>query len=869
MKPGVSRSGKVTAAALCALALAVCARAGAPGAAKSGLTRVKVGEDLSADFDSKARLTLRRGKIVLVRNGGLLVAGKEKPADQGHMAVEKLPGEAKLPVWSLSGEEAPGNPSASLRVLKTGDALALAWDVNFRDRGGVSAWGFFLELPAAAHAGARVRLGGKQLILPRAPGKAELFRGPARSVRLFRGKKVYLRFLRDIPCQVILRDLRGAGGGKGFGLLFVGGPADLSGDARGRFCLALSGTGRAVKPLVHHVRMVPPGRPGGPVRVTIGLLADYRSPFDPGDVRVDLLVEPPKGAAYRQPAFYARDYASRIEKVDPAKGEKKTAPRPGAKPTEPYETEVFLPLGEPGWRALVDAHAVGLYRATVEVTTPAGTVRAEAKPLRLVRVAKRRSGPLAQSTKDSRYLVDPAGKPVFLLGHNLGWLVNQQGPLGTARWHEALDRMGKAGLNYARVWTCSWSLSIKTPRAYRFDLADAWKLDQVLEHAAGRGIHVQLCLDNFDDFRNKRHISPFFSGAKPVCKTTRDFFTLKAARRMHAARLRYMVARYGHHQNLMAWELWNELDYCIDKKARPEELARARKEYLVPWARSAARELAALDRRRRMVTCSLADGTVWPELAGAPEIGLIESHSYLYMPDLVRGKPALAARAVLAAASKQFAKYGKPGFVSEFGFGGMGKPESDINRTDKLGIHLHNGLWHSALSGHAGVVALWWWDSYLAPPGDEEQAKTEITGEDRYWHYRALGKYLKGVDWLAGWKKLTVSPPAAKGPHPLIVGMRTDQAVLVWVADQENTWYKRSVLKYKPVRITKAAFTVDGLVPGEYQVEWWDTYSGKRRTASRQATGERGSLRVRVPSFSRDVAARIKLLKRRKLAAEE
>jgi hypothetical protein len=375
-------------------------------------------------------------------------------------------------------------------------------------------------------------------------------------------------------------------------------------------------------------------------------------------------------------------------------------------------------------------------------------------------------------------------------------------------------------------------------------------------------------MDNFHDFRMKRDKSPYFSGAKPACKTTKDFFTGGAARKMYSAKLRYMVARYGHHPNLMAWELWNELDYCIDKKKNPEDLVAARKEYLVPWARAAARELAALDRRRRLITCSLADGTLWPELSGAPEMGLAESHVYLYMPDLEGKRPARSARAALAEASTRFAKFGKPGFVSEFGFGAAGGPKSPINDTDRLGIHLHNGLWASALSGHAGAVALWWWDSYLAAPGDEEGAKTEITGEDRYWHYRSVGRFLKGVDWLAGWRPLTISPPKAGDRYTLITGMRTDRELLVWIADPANTWYNRAVKNYKPVVFPKAAFTVDGLVPGQYLITWWDTYAAKERTSSRQLTDEDGRLRVNVPEFHRDVAARVRLVSRLKGAGE-
>jgi hypothetical protein len=873
------------AAALSALAALSCGRAcggeageGGPPASEPASVaggaealRLELDGEAVAEFGRGAGLLLRKGEIVLAA-GRLLVAGKKGFVGQEAMSVERVPGDVSPPTWLISGDDKPGRLQGRVRVWSLGRAVAVDCKVSLRDRGSAMGWGYLVELPAAAHAGSQVRIGGRTVELPKAAAaadKAELYRGRVRAARVVRDGKVVLRVLRDVPAEVSLCDLRPAGAA-GFGLLFGGEPPEGGGEAEGRFCIAMAAGGGKIRPLVYHAELWPPARPGSPVRAEIGVLADYRSAFDPAQVKVDLTVTPPVGAAFRQPAYYAREFFSRVEirKAEPAeKGAEKPEPVGGrgkAEEPEEVEVEVLDPLGAAGWRALIGAEAAGVYTAGVEVVTPAGKARAETGPLRLVRAGGARMGPLRVAKRDRRFLVDPQGKPVFLLGHNLAWLVDVRGPLSLARWVEALERMKKAGLNYARVWNCTWSLWLETGKPYSYDLSSAWKLDRVLEEAAARGIHVQLCMDNFHDFRLKRELSPYFAGKKPVCASTRDFFIGEEARRMYAAKLRYMAARYGHHPNLMAWELWNELDYSIDKNIDPEELAAGREEYLVSWARWAAREISAVDRRRRMVTCSLADGTIWPELSGAPEIGLVEAHVYLYMPDEEGKRPAKSARSALEEASREFARFRKPGFVSEFGFGASGGPTSPINKVDRLGVHLHNGLWISAMSGHAGATALWWWDSYLAPAGAAGKGTgTEITGEDRYWHYRALARYLRGVDWLAGWKKLTISPPSPEGAQPVVVGMRTDRDVMAWVADPANSWYSRAVKGYKPPEFRDVSIGIDGLKPGTYRVTWWDTYAGKVRTSSAQETDAGGSLRVKVPPFSRDVAARIQLIEAR------
>ena len=828
-------------------------------------TSVRFGKDdadLVAEFDGSAVMAVRRGATVLVRSAGLRLVGDGGPVEGSNFDVEPQEQPGGAPAWAISGDRAPGGLRARLRVLRSGPALVLACERSFRDPAGLQSWAYVLDLPASVHAGREVRIDGQKYALARAPSPAErsrIFDGAARSVEILEGGKTSLRFLADAPGRIVLRDLR-AEGRDGFGLAFMGAPAGDSDRLTGRFCLAVAGSEEPIPPLVYHAELWPPARPGAPLTAEAAVLAEYRSPFNPAEVSVDVLVTPPGAAApCRQPAFWFQDYrldTVKDESVKDAAG-------------EPTERERLTPWGAPVWRALVDAGRAGEYRATLEVRTPAGVARFEPRPVLVAREPQAPTGPLKPAKADPRYLADPAGRPVFLIGHNLGWLLS---PKPVAAWTAAFERMSKAGLNYARVWNCTWSLPVETASPYAYDLESAWRLDRVLDEAAARGIHVQLCLDNFHDFTQKRKESPYFSPAGG-CRTTRDFFDSPAARAMYLARLRYMVARYGCRDNLLAWELFNELDYCVDKKDAAA-LAAARKDFLVPWARWAAGELAGLDRGRHMVTCSLADNEVWPELSAAPEMSLVENHLYLYMPEA--GKAPRPEREALSAVTAEILRYGKPALVSEYGFGAGGGPKSEINDADRLGVHLHNGLWLSVMSGHAGAAALWWWDSYLAPasggqsavggtqPAASGPSPADITGEDRYGHYRALSAYLKGVDWLAGWKPLVVGPPEPSGPAAAdVAGLRTGSAALFWISDPANTWYNRAVKKTRPAVIEKAALAIDGLVPGAYRVEWWDAYTGRILTSSRQATDAKGSLRLEAPPFTRDIAGKIRLLQAR------
>jgi len=73
----------------------------------------------------------------------------------------------------------------------------------------------------------------------------------------------------------------------------------------------------------------------------------------------------------------------------------------------------------------------------------------------------------------------------------------------------------------------------------------------------------------------------------------------------------------------------------------------------------------------------------------------------------------------------------------------------------------------------------------------------------------------------------------------------------------------------KPVRIEKTTFAIDGLTPGQYLLEWWDTYNGSVLTESRRATDARGSLKLEAPAFTRDLAGKLRLVEERREGEEK
>jgi hypothetical protein len=56
--------------------------------------------------------------------------------------------------------------------------------------------------------------------------------------------------------------------------------------------------------------------------------------------------------------------------------------------------------------------------------------------------------------------------------------------------------------------------------------------------------------------------------------------------------------------------------------------------------------------------------------------------------------------------------------------------------------------------------------------------------------------------------------------------------------------------------VKDGAVTLEGLEPGAYKVEWWDTLAGKV-IKQETAQADAGGLKLAAPAFTRDVACKV------------
>ncbi|HLH56126.1 MAG TPA: DUF5060 domain-containing protein [Verrucomicrobiae bacterium] len=442
------------------------------------------------------------------------------------------------------------------------------------------------------------------------------------------------------------------------------------------------------------------------------------NPFDPAVIKVDAGFVLPSGRTVIVPAFWYQNYQRALS----------------------GGSESLNAVGGPEWRLRFVPPEPGAYSVSVTVLTNSQS----AGPAFGTNFTVGTQGPAGrfgyvQIAPGRQYFQTGDGQPLKLIGENVCWPGNR----GTFDYDSWFGAMQNAGENYARMWMCPWWLGIETDSNslthYRLDRA--WQLDYVLHLAEQRGIYLLLCLDYHGMFEvtpdywgggNYWPANPYNATNGGPCLNQNGFFTNSIARTIYQKRLRYLTARYGCSQNLLAWQFLNEID---------NEYA-----YLVPsdvaaWHGVMGTWLHANDPFSHLVTTSLTGGSDRPEIWSISALDFAAYHSY--------GEVSPASR--LSYVVQSFLqRYQKPALVDEFGTDWRG-----WNRTNDPYLRgFRQGLWGGALSGSVGTSMSWWWQN--------------IDSENVYPVYTSMGKILNRTGWATGaWTNIGF---VTSGPPPTTVG---------------------------------------------------------------------------------------------------
>ena len=312
----------------------------------------------------------------------------------------------------------------------------------------------------------------------------------------------------------------------------------------------------------------------------------------------------------------------------------------------------------------------------------------------------------------SKYLTFDNGDPYVPVGQNVAWQVNNP----YIDYNNWLGKMAAKGGNFYRLWHAHWGLGIEWRTGWnnflglrKYKETNSRYQDWLFDYSAEKGMYAMLCIQHHGQVSSQVNPnwsdSPYNAANGGPCQNTWDFFTHATAKAHTRNRLRYIVARWGYARSIMAWELFNEVDWTDQYVQRKADVAN--------WHEEMAAYLKQIDPYGHLVTTSFAYADRDPLVWTLPDIDLTQTHYYNNTPNLER---------LLVGAVRSYRDlYDKPTLTGEFGLGASPPLASE----DPNGIHIHNGLWGALFGGGFGTGMSWWWDSYIEP-------------RNLYYHYDAV-----------------------------------------------------------------------------------------------------------------------------------
>jgi hypothetical protein len=545
------------------------------------------------------------------------------------------------------------------------------------------------------------------------------------------------------------------------------------------------------------------------------------NPFDPEVIAVDATFISPDGATFTVPAFAHQDFTRALDEAG-------DSPR-----------ERLTPVGDLVWRVRfrppMDAPG-GLWRWSWRATTPDGV---ETSPeLSFTPTPDTAThGLVRTSPHDPRHLAHEDGAPFVALGENMAWYDAR----GSFAYDDWLATLSRSGGNFIRVWMPSWAFGLEWSTRgadgtlsarlgdYRDRLDRAWRLDTVLAAARQRGVQVMLTLQNHGPF-STIHASewdrnPWNAALGGPLAEPSEVFTDASARALFKRRLRYIVARWGHLDNLLAWELWNEVD-LVHPPESPE---------VVAWHREMASELRSRDHHDRLVTTSLGGLEALSALLDDDVASLSTRHAPLWTLEGLDftqlhfyglGALQLDFSRDIRRLAPYLARYGRPLLVAEAGVSAASADETlsaDPSQAAFIDI-----LWAGLFAGGFGGGMSWWWDTITHPMALER-------------HLAPLATLVHGVAFDREAFVAALDAPTADVTVHSLVGQTT---ALVWLRD---TTHQRWAPSERVLPETTVALT--GLAPGRWTASWLDPTVGWTCDEAFPCTPPEGA----VPPPERDV----------------
>ena len=289
--------------------------------------------------------------------------------------------------------------------------------------------------------------------------------------------------------------------------------------------------------------------------------------------------------------------------------------------------------------------------------------------------------------RNPRRFITSNGRRYFPVGEDVAW------DSGGHNVTNVLPKLGAADGNWARVWmdhwdgkNLDWNNDGSSPGPLgALNLAVARKWDAIVAAADRAGVHFQMTLHHHGQYSttvdsnwstNPYNVADSASSIGFLTSPV-QFFTNATARAVTKLKLRYAIARWGYSPAILAWELFNEVQYTDAAGSGQWGIVQA-------WHDEMAQFLRSQDPYRHLITTSsVLNEPIWDQT------DYYQHHDY--PSDLItdiQDAPDITASQPVA-----------PDYSGECG----------IDFTPHLGIS--PPIWAGIMAGQSAAAMPWYWDT--------------------------------------------------------------------------------------------------------------------------------------------------------------
>jgi hypothetical protein len=399
--------------------------------------------------------------------------------------------------------------------------------------------------------------------------------------------------------------------------------------------------------------------------------------------------------------------------------------------------EILIGKGKPFWRVRFCPEEEGTYRVVLHISK--GKTTEQRGPFFFDAVKNEVPGFVKVDKQHGFYMEFDDGTPYFAVGESIAWVKRNN----TIREYEYFfDKLKENKCNYSRVWLVEWNMPIEWIETDetsgtvfgigKYSLDNSWKLDQVFKTAEEKGIYLLLTLDTYGSIMEEKgfwgegkwHRNPYNSINGGPCETPEDFWTDKKAKELFKKKLKYIISRWGYSPNLLAFELWNEVNAPVE------------------WVKEMSEYIKKEDPYGHLVTTSIGYPFDKKHLYDESKVWELDSidftQTHLYGEG---GNIKDIAKAVSEKCWEMAERYKKPHLMAEIGLD-CRADDAKYDKTGK-GVQLHNSLWASVMSKSFGTSMTHW--------------KEYVEKFDLYHQFAAVSNFTETINWTEReWNKVRI-----------------------------------------------------------------------------------------------------------------